>query len=265
VPFDSILVTNAELLSIEIKSPVPFFAITQALNGLFRQLLSEPEARLAVWRRRLQRGLGKEGRVLADMLPALENVFERGWLDSQPAVAVLGAHESEDRFQTLVQKVLRIFARADKPLIVLFDDLQWSTTSDIAFIRSLAMLGIANDQDPLTCKMANPMLLLCAWRDNEVDSNHIVETELVPKLPTVDLTLTLEPLSLNAVAAFVSAALRNPSSSADVASSVTSHKINHDVNRLSQLVLEKTRGSPLFVAQVCSPHRSSPKILHSLS
>lgn len=187
------------------------------------------------------------------MLPALENVFERGWLDSQPAVAVLGAHESEERFQTLVQKVLRIFARADKPLIVLFDDLQWSTVSDIAFIRSLAISGIANDQDPLTCKMANPMLLICAWRDNEVDANHIVETELVSKLPSVDLTLTLEPLSLNAVAAFVSAALRNPSSAAELGASMAPHKISHDVNRLSQLVLEKTRGSPLFVAQVCSP------------
>lgn len=236
----------------QIKSPVPFFAITQALNGLFRQLLSEPEARLVVWRRRLQRAVGKEGRVLADVLPSVENVFDRGWLDNQPPVATIGAQESEERFQNLVQKVLRIFARADKPLIVLFDDLQWSTSSDLAFIRSLAMLGLAADQDPLTCKMANPMLLICAWRDNEVSPSHIVETELCAKLPAVDLTLTLEPLTLQAVSSFVSESLRNPSSTSDLAASRApdDQKISKNIARLSQLILDKTRGSPLFVSQV---------------
>ncbi|GAA5947465.1 hypothetical protein JCM3765_001690 [Sporobolomyces pararoseus] len=236
----------------QIKSPVPFFVITQALNGLFRQLLSEPEARLAVWRRRLQRALGKEGRVLADVLPAVENVFERGWLDGQPAVAVIGAQESEERFQNIVQKVLRIFARADRPLVVLFDDLQWSTPSDLAFIRSLAMLGVGDDQNPLTCKMANPMLLICAWRDNEVDSTHIVETELCAKLPSVDLTLSLEPLTLQAVSSFVSEALRNPATVSDLVASRAPDevKINKNVSRLSQLILDKTRGSPLFVSQL---------------
>ncbi|GAA6006530.1 hypothetical protein JCM11491_004996 [Sporobolomyces phaffii] len=236
----------------QIKSPVPFFAITQALNGLFRQLLSEPEARLAVWRRRLQRALGKEGRVLADVLPALENVFDRGWLDSQPIVAAIGAQESEERFQNVVQKVLRIFARADRPLIVLFDDLQWSTPSDLAFIRSLAMVGAASGPDPLMCKMANPMLLICAWRDNEVDSNHIVETELCSKLPSVDLTLTLEPLTLQAVSSFVSEALRNPATTSDLVGSHATDrvKVNKNILRLSQLILEKTRGSPLFVSQL---------------
>ncbi|GAA5903955.1 uncharacterized protein JCM6883_002039 [Sporobolomyces salmoneus] len=236
----------------QIKSPVPFFAITQSLNGLFRQLLSEPEARLAVWRRRLQRAVGKEGRVLADVLPSLENVFEPGWLESQPTVATIGAQESEERFQNLVQKVLRIFARADKPLVVLFDDLQWSSPSDLAFIRSLALLGVETDQDPLTCKMANPMLLICAWRDNEVDSTHIVETELCSKLPSVYLTLTLEPLTLQAVSSFVSESLRNPASTLDLATPKAPDevKISQNVSRLSQLILDKTRGSPLFVSQL---------------
>ncbi|GAA5904910.1 hypothetical protein JCM5296_006141 [Sporobolomyces johnsonii] len=237
----------------QIKSPVPFFAITQALSGLFRQLLSEPEAQLAVWRKRLQRGLGKEGRVLADVLPTLENVFEAGWHDQQPAVPVLSAQESEERFQSLVQKVLRIFARAGKPLVVLFDDLQWSTPSDLAFIRSLAALGADPDDDPLTCKMANPMLLICLWRDNEVSPTHIVETDLIAKLPDVDLTLTLEPLNLSAVSAFVSTALKNPTTPSSLGAGqegAGTERVDASVKRLSELILEKTRGSPLFVAQL---------------
>ncbi|BGP14068.1 hypothetical protein JCM10213v2_002006 [Rhodosporidiobolus nylandii] len=235
----------------QIKSPVPFFAITQALSGLLRQLLSEPEASLAVWRRRLSRAIGKEARVLADVLPSLEHVFQRGWIDLQPPVPVLSAAESEARFQGLVQKVLRTFARAGKPLVVLFDDLQWSTLPDLAFIRSLARLGSDEDDDPLTCKMANPMLLILCWRDNEVSADHIVETDLLPKLPNLDLSLTLQPLSLASVSAFVSSALRNPSTAhGEPAERLSADRVDANVRRLSQLVLEKTNGSPLFVAQL---------------
>ncbi|GAA5908410.1 hypothetical protein JCM6882_007929 [Rhodosporidiobolus microsporus] len=235
----------------QIKSPVPFFAITQALSGLFRHLLSEPETSLSVWRRRLSRALGKEARVLADVLPSLEHVFEHGWLDEQPAVPVLSAQESEERFQGLVQKVLRTFARVGKPLAVVFDDLQWSTLPDLAFIRSLSLLGSDEDEDPLTCKMANPMLLVCLWRDNEVGPDHIVETDLVPKLAHIDLSLTLEPLTLADVSGFVSTALRNPTTPrGGPGIPPPADRVDANVRRLSELILEKTRGSPLFVAQL---------------
>ncbi|GAA5868990.1 hypothetical protein JCM8547_003243 [Rhodosporidiobolus lusitaniae] len=235
----------------QIKSPVPFFAITQALSGLFRHLLSEPSAQLAIWRRRLSRALGKEARVLADVLPSLEHVFERGWIEEQPQVPVLGAQESEERFQSLVQRVLRTFARAGKPLVVVFDDLQWSTVPDLAFIRSLAMLGSEDDEDPLTCKMANPMLLVCLWRDNEVSADHIVETDLIAKLPRVDEMVLLEPLTLQNISSFVSSALRNPTTTVGLSRNrLSADRVDANVRRLSQLVLEKTNGSPLFVAQL---------------
>ncbi|GJN88386.1 hypothetical protein Rhopal_001352-T1 [Rhodotorula paludigena] len=234
----------------QIKSPVPFFAITQALSGLFRQLLSEPEAQLAVWRRRLSRALGKEGRVLADMLPSLEQVFEPGWLDEQPPVPQLAPQESTERFQQLVQRVLKAFARSGKPLVVVFDDLQWSTTADLAFIRSLALLTDEREDDPTASQSVAPMLLLCVWRDNEVGPDHIVETDLVAKLPHIYLTLSLEPLTVSSVSAFIREALRNPTSTGSADALNAGERIDADVKRLSQLVLEKTGGSPLFVAQL---------------
>ncbi|GAA5970007.1 hypothetical protein JCM11641_000231 [Rhodosporidiobolus odoratus] len=235
----------------QIKSPVPFFAITQALSGLFRQLLAEPEASLSLWRRRLSRALGKEARVLAEVLPSLEHLYERGWLESQPHLPVLGAAEGAQRFQSLVQGVLRTFARAGKPLVIVFDDLQWSTSPDLTFIRSLAMLGSDEDNDPLTCKMANPMMILCLWRDNEVSPDHIVETQLLPRLPHINLTLTLAPLTLANVSSFVSSTLRNPSTPIAVPKErLSSERVDANVHRLSELILQKTQGSPLFVAQL---------------
>lgn len=104
----------------QIKSPVPLFAVTQALSGLVRQLLSEPEVQLVAWRRRLSRAVGTEGRILADTLPFVEQLFEPGWLAKQPEVPVLSPQESEERIKTLMQRLLRAFSRAGKPLVLVF-------------------------------------------------------------------------------------------------------------------------------------------------
>ncbi|GAA5989125.1 hypothetical protein JCM10908_001168 [Rhodotorula pacifica] len=220
----------------QIKSPVPFFAVTQALSGLFRQLLAAPEVQLVVWRRRLSRAIASEGRILFDILPFVEQLFEPGWLAEQPAVPVLSPQESEERMRVLMQRLLRAFSRAGKPLVLVFDDLQWSSAADVAFIRSLAALGAEEGADPSVCKMANPMLLLCVYRDNEVGPEHLISTELLPQLPTIDCTLTLAPLDLASVTAFVAAALHQPPQGT--------------IRRLSDLVLARTGGSPLFVAQL---------------
>lgn len=104
----------------QIKSPVPFFAISQALSTLFRQILSEPTPKLLLWRRRISHALAKEGHVLADVLPTLENVFEPGWIDTLPPVPLLGAEESVRRFRDCVLRVLKVFAREGRPLVLVF-------------------------------------------------------------------------------------------------------------------------------------------------
>ncbi|KAM0752526.1 hypothetical protein T439DRAFT_379572 [Meredithblackwellia eburnea MCA 4105] len=219
----------------QIKSPVPFFAISQALSGLFRQLLSEPEPLLVIWRRRITKALDKEGRVLAEVLPAIENIFQAGWVDTLPQIVSLGAAESEKRFQALVLRVLKVFGRHGKPLVLMFDDLQWSTPSDLSFILSL------------TKQENSSLLLLCLYRDNEVGPEHIVSTTLLPNLPKIDLTIKLEPLTLADVMAFVSESLRNPKVTGE---DVTPTKEEPTLRGLSELILQKTLGSPLFVAQL---------------
>lgn len=240
----------------QIKSPVPLFAVTQALSGLVRQLLSEPEVQLVAWRRRLSRAVGTEGRILADTLPFVEQLFEPGWLAKQPEVPVLSPQESEERIKSLVQRLLRAFSRAGKPLVLVFgahagyqpsgyrytetdclcatDDLQWSTSTDLAFIRSLASSDVEGQEDPSLCKMAKPMLLVCVYRDNEVGPDHPIATELLPGLRAS--TITLPPLDLASVTAFVGAALHQPAQGA--------------IRSLSEVVLARTGGSPLFVAQL---------------
>ncbi|KAK4056866.1 hypothetical protein OIO90_002116 [Microbotryomycetes sp. JL221] len=225
----------------QIKSPVPFYAITQALSSLLRQILSEPEAKLVSWRRRLERALGKEGRVLADLMPSLETVFKSGWIESLPPVVPLGATESEERFQSVVQRVFQIFARPGKPLVLVFDDLQWSTAADLNFILRLLEIDDADDD-----AASRPILLICVYRDNEVNPDHVVETVLLRWLPSDAIKIKLEPLNINDIKAFVSEALRQPiglGKREDI-------KEDTEILTLSDLILQRTGGSPLFVAQL---------------
>ncbi|SCV74352.1 BQ2448_6784 [Microbotryum intermedium] len=228
------------------KSPVPFFAIVQSLSGLLRQVLAEPEASLLRWRKRIHAALGKEGRALADLLPALELIFEPGWLETLPPLVPLGAAESEQRFQGLVRSILRTFARPGRPLVIVFDDLQWSSPSDIAFIRSL--LPVENDPSSRSARHQTPKMLIALWRDNEVNSEHIVSTQLLAQVPEVHLNLSLEPLSLTDVIDYVGEALRTPATKKR--SKSTPARENPNIRTLSELILATTKGSPLFVAQL---------------
>lgn len=186
------------------------------------------------------------------MLPTLENVFETGWADTLPAVVLLGPAESEERFQGVVRRVLRTFAKAGAPLVVVFgrfpssltllstaekrysDDLQWTTLSDIDFILSLIS---KDDASP-----SSSLLLLCAFRDNEVSSDHIINTHLLPRLEEVHEQIKLNPLALGDVVDFIEDSLRRPSGK--------SERIDPNVRGLAELILKRTAGSPLFVAQV---------------
>ncbi|KAM0787699.1 hypothetical protein ACM66B_003759 [Microbotryomycetes sp. NB124-2] len=227
----------------QIKSPVPFYAITQALSNLLRQILSEPEAKLIHWRHRIETALGKEGRVLAELLPSLETVFKPGWMESLPPVVPLGAAESEERFQSIVQRVLQIFARPGKPLVLVFDDLQWSTPSDLKFILRLLS---RDDSDQESA--ARPILNICVYRDNEVDHHHIVETILLKDLPADAPILKLEPLTIEDIKTFVGEALRQPTDA--FGHRRVGSKEDAEISTLADVILSRTGGSPLFVAQL---------------
>lgn len=91
--------------------------------------------------------------------------------------------------------------------------------------------------------------------DNEVAPDHIVQSDLVSKLPQVDLNISLEPLTLANVSAFVSSALRNPATPPGV-NKVPGERVDANIRRLSELILQKTHGSPLFVAQLLKTFNS---------
>ncbi|MCC5897785.1 MAG: AAA family ATPase [Phormidium sp. BM_Day4_Bin.17] len=199
---------------------IPYSCLIQAFRDLIRQLLTETEAELADWHDKLQRALGKNGKVISDVIPEIELI-----IGAQPPISSLPVSEAQNRFNLLFQTFIQVFTQPDHPLVIFLDDLQWADPASLQLIQLLV-----TDPD------SHNLLMLGAYRDNEVSRSHPLMTTLA-KIEQEKLkisTLTLEPLSLDNVIELVRDTLRETDSS---------------IQPLAKLLLNKTKGNPFFVRQ----------------
>ncbi|MCU7928076.1 MAG: AAA family ATPase [Candidatus Thiodiazotropha sp. (ex Dulcina madagascariensis)] len=85
---------------------IPYFAWGQAFNGMMNQLLMESEDSLAAWKARILEAVGRNGRVLTDVVPNLELV-----IGPQPDVPELGGVETQNRFNYVFQNFIKVMAQ----------------------------------------------------------------------------------------------------------------------------------------------------------
>lgn len=202
------------------KRDIPYFTIGQAFRELIRQLLGESEERIAEWRARLREALGPNGRLIAEVLPQIELV-----LGELPPVPPLPSAEAQIRFNTVFQSFIGVFATREHPLVLFLDDLQWLDFGSLNLLQHL-----------LTQPGEQHLLVLGAYRDNEVDASHPLVPALAELrksgLPIVELTLG--PLAEEHLVELVAGALRCP---------------RDDAAPLAELLAAKTAGNPFFVTQ----------------
>ena len=199
---------------------IPYTTLTRAFAGLVRQLLCLPEKEIAWWRDHLAEALGINGRIILDLIPDLEPV-----IGPQPSVAEVSPQDAMNRFRGVVCRFLAVFATAEQPLILFFDDLQWLDAATLELLEHL-----------LTEPEVRHLLLIGAYRDNEVDSTH-------------PLAVTLK--KLRGQGANVTEMMLSPLRSADLAQLVGDalHCSPERVRDLADLVHLKTHGNPFFAIQ----------------
>ena len=135
---------------------IPYSAIAQAFRGLVRQLLSEPEERLAQWRTELRQALGGNAQIIVDLIPEVETI-----IGPRVPVQELNAAETQNRLHITFQNFVNVFAKSKHPLVLFLADLHWS---DAPTLRHVHHLRTANE--------VRSLLLLGAYRDNEVNDGH---------------------------------------------------------------------------------------------
>src|SRR5258707_9729097 len=134
----------------------PHSTLAQAFQGLIQQLLNGQANDIARWRGAIKGAVGNQGRLLTDLIPDLVRL-----IGPQPTVAVLSPVDAELRFRTVFQRFVGVFARAEHPLVIFVDDLQWLDPATLTLIEYLLL-------HPDT----RHLLLIGAYRDNEVDPAH---------------------------------------------------------------------------------------------
>ena len=229
---------------------IPYSAIVTAFRGLIDQLLGESEAQLQLWREQLLKALGNNGQIIIDVIPEVELIIGK-----QPAVPVLEANEAQNRFNLVIGNFIRACCDKNHPITLFLDDLQWADLATLKLVERLLVEG-----------QTQYLLLLGAYRDNEVSASHPLAIALA-KLQQNDsdaiakrgdsriakrgdsriaerddsriaesggsrvAQMTLRPLSLDQIANLIGDTLQQ----------------TPDILDLAQVILQKTGGNPFFI------------------
>jgi predicted ATPase len=199
---------------------IPYGAILEAFRGLVWQLLADHEQRVRLVRERLSEALGGSGSVLAEVIPDIELV-----LGAQTPSPALNPVDAQNRFRYVFQAFVRTLGGREHPLVLFLDDLQWADSATLGLLHALA-----------TGPAISHLMLICAYRDNEVDAEHPV-TAAVRQLKSAGASvreLTLAPLALPDLVLLLRDTLRGDAG---------------EMESLARLVQSKTDGNPFFVRQ----------------
>ncbi|GAO28877.1 ATP-binding protein [Geofilum rubicundum] len=201
---------------------IPYFAFRQALVSFYHSLYTEDQLIRDKFTHLIQKAVGALGQVLTDLVPDFEKL-----LGKQPELAVVSPQEARHRFYALFHRLIRAISLPEHPLVLFIDDWQWA---DMASIELLKNLQVGTE--------LRYLMLIVAYRQNEVDIHH-------------PLTTTLNELQLNEI----------PFKRIEV------QNLNHQnvyhflketllpeayrLEELAQIIHEKTKGNPFFIKSAC--------------
>jgi PAS domain S-box-containing protein len=205
------------------KCDIPYSTLVHAFQSLVRRLLGKGDLELSRWRDAFLEALGPNGRLMIDVVPELKHI-----IGEQPPVPVLPPQDAQRRFQLVFQHFIGVFARAEHPLALFLDDLQWLDAATLDLLK-----------DMFTRADLHHLMLIGAYRDNEVPATHrLVRTlEAIKAGGGKVAEIALAPLAEEHVRQWIADALRCEGAHAAP---------------LAQLVYQKTGGNPFFTIQFLS-------------
>jgi PAS domain S-box-containing protein len=206
------------------KRDFPYSTLAQAFQRLIGPILTKSEAELGHWRKILLDALEPHGNLIVDLVPELKFI-----IGEQEPVPELPASDAKRRMQLLLRRFIGVFARPEHPLALFLDDLQWLDAATLDLLEDL-----------LTQGSVPHLLLIGAYRDNEVDASH----PLMRKLTSIKAAgtssvhqITLGPLDVRHVSHLIADALRCETDR---------------VADLARMIFRKTDGNPFFINQFLS-------------
>jgi predicted ATPase/signal transduction histidine kinase/ActR/RegA family two-component response regulator len=197
---------------------IPFSAFTQVFRDLIGQLLSESDLQLQAWNTKILAAVGENGQILIDVIPELARI-----IGSQLPALELSVSASQQRFNLLIQKFVRVFATTEHPLVIFLDDLQWADPASLNLLK-------------LLMPDSEYLLILGAYRDNEVSPIHplMLTVDEIQTMGSTVNTISIQPLKFTDLHQLVADTLNCDFPLAEP---------------LAKLVEQKTQGNPFFASQ----------------
>ncbi|MEN5242883.1 trifunctional serine/threonine-protein kinase/ATP-binding protein/sensor histidine kinase [Pseudomonas atacamensis] len=200
------------------KRDVPYSTIVQALQSLIRMLLGKTDAELAIWRASLLKALGKNARLVTDLIPELKLII--GAPSNAPE---LEPQQAQRRFLFVFRSLIGVFSRPEHPLVIFLDDIQWIDAGTLHLIESM-----------LTSSDVPNLMLIGAYRSNEVDDTHPLTCKIKDMRSA---GVKIDELVLTALNKCHVEQMLVESLCSDLES----------IEPLAEVVLAKTAGNPFFV------------------
>lgn len=204
----------------QLRRDIPYNAIIQALQGLIKQIISEPAESIKKWEDKLQNALGTNGKLMINIIPDLELI-----IGEQPEETQLGPEESKNRFEIVFEKFVSVFTSKEHPVVLFLDDLQWADQPSLNLIQLIA-----------TSPIVNNMFIVGTYRDNKIDESHpLADTlKMIERKTKSVYKIEVKPLSIDNISQLVNNFL----------------KCKKEKGRsLAEIVFKKTAGNPFFINQ----------------
>ena len=204
----------------QLTSNVPYEVIIQAFSHLIWQLLTESRESLQIWRAEILLAVEANGKIITDILPDLELV-----IGSQPDIPDLSARKTQNRFNSIFIKFIKVFARREHPLILCLDDLQWI---DSASLQLLQFLSKNLDSGYL--------LIVGTYRNDEPSKDRLLKNAIAQIGLNIKVNeIKLLPLSLDDTNQLLIDTLDRP---------------KQDILPLAELLFDRTQGNSFFLHQL---------------
>jgi len=205
----------------QFKRDLPYSSLIQCFQDLIHQLLTENAKKILDWQEKLLNVFGQNGQIIIDVIPEVEFIVGK-----QPPVPQLTPAESQNRFNSIFKEFIYVFTKPEHPLVLFLDDLQWADSASLNLIQ-LIMTDINSQY----------LLLLGAYRDNEVNSVHplMLTWEEIQKAGMKIATINLSNLEIEQV------------------NQLITDSLSCGVERaqpLGELIFQRTQGNPFFITEL---------------
>jgi len=201
------------------KRDIPYATLAQAFQSLLRPILVKNEEELGRWRDAIEEALGPNGQLMVDLIPELKLI-----IGEQQPVPELPPQDAQSRFQLVFRRFIGVFTR-EHPLALFLDDVQWLDAATLDLMEDL-----------LTHPDVKHLMLIGAYRDNEVASTHPLmrKLEAIRQAGALVHDIVLAPLTRGSLEELIADSL---------------HCERGRAEALAELVEEKTTGNPFFAIQ----------------